>query len=68
LYLNNPVLPNSEYQPTGNGTERLFVICSQLNNSVANIFTVLKDGSAYFGGTIVGESNALNVSDKITID
>lgn len=68
LYLNNPVLPNSEYQPTGNGTERLFVICSQLNNTVANIFTVLKDGSAYFGGTIVGESNALNVSDKITID
>lgn len=68
LYLNNPVLPNSEYQPTGNGTERLFVICSQLNNSVANIFTVLKDGSAYFGGIVVGESNALNVSDKITID
>lgn len=67
LYLNNTVLPNSEYEPTGNGIERLFVICSQLDNSVANIFTVLKDGSAYFGGTIVGESNALNVSDKITI-
>jgi hypothetical protein len=28
LYLNNPALPNSEYQPTGNGIERLFVICS----------------------------------------
>ena len=68
LYLNNPALPNSEYQPTGNGIERLFVICSQLNNQVANIFTVLKDGSAYFGGTIVGESNALSVSDKITIE
>lgn len=67
LYLNNPVLPNGGYQPTGNGTERLFVICSQLGNTVANIFTVLKDGSAYFGGTIDGESNALNVSDKISI-
>lgn len=72
LYLNNPVLPQSTYVPSdasGHGIERLFSICVQDGStSVANVFTVLKNGSAYFGGHLQSEKDALSLSDKVAVE
>ena len=69
MYLNNPAIGGGA---TGiaNGAERLFVCCAQNGSSVNNLFSVLKDGSAYFGGKI-DDGSAYPVStelkDKIKI-
>lgn len=70
LYLNNKRLSGAQQ---ANEKERLFVICSEDadSNSVANIFSVLKNGSAYFGGTIQGvdgNTTATDLSDLIEIN
>ena len=52
---------------TGNGNQRLLVCCVQNGDKVSNLFAVTKDGTVSFGGTIEGETNAANLSDKITI-
>lgn len=65
LYLNNPSM--SDINATGNGNQRLLVCCVQNGDKVSNLFAVTKDGTVSFGGTIEGETNAANLSDKITI-
>lgn len=66
LYLNNPSM--EDRKATGNGNQRLFVCCAQKDKAVNNLFAVTKDGTVSFGGTIRGETDATNLSDKITID
>lgn len=73
IYINNPYVPNNIDTPTGDGhAERAFVCCSQGNDSVKNLFSVLKDGTAYFGGTITSGSttnlDVLNLPDKIDVN
>lgn len=65
LYLNNPSM--NDANATGNGNQRLLVCCVQNGDKVSNLFAVTKDGTVSFGGTIEGETNAANLSDKITI-
>lgn len=65
LYLNNPSM--SDINATGHGNQRLLVCCVQNGDKVSNLFAVTKDGTVSFGGTIEGETNAANLSDKITI-
>ena len=65
LYLNNPALVESS--ATGTGVQRLFVCCAQKGSSVSNLFSVLKNGTVYIGGTIENNSSAINLTDKITI-
>lgn len=65
LYLNNPSM--SDGNATGHGNQRLLVCCVQNGDKVSNLFAVTKDGTVSFGGTIEGETNAANLSDKITI-
>jgi len=66
LYLNNPSMKDDK--AIGNGNQRLFVCCAQNGSAVSNLFAVTKDGTVSFGGTIKGETDATNLSDKITID
>lgn len=65
LYLNNPSM--NDGNATGHGNQRLLVCCVQNGDKVSNLFAVTKDGTVSFGGTIEGETNAANLSDKITI-
>lgn len=65
LYLNNPSM--NDGNATGNGNQRLLVCCVQNGDKVSNLFAVTKDGTVSFGGTIGGETDATNLSDKITI-
>lgn len=65
LYLNNPSM--NDANATGTGNQRLLVCCVQNGDKVSNLFAVTKDGTVSFGGTIEGETNAANLSDKITI-
>lgn len=65
LYLNNPSM--NDANATGTGNQRLLVCCVQNGDKVSNLFAVTKDGTVSFGGTIKGETNAANLSDKITI-
>lgn len=65
LYLNNPSM--NDANATGHGNQRLLVCCVQNGDKVSNLFAVTKDGTVSFGGTIEGETNAANLSDKITI-
>ena len=54
----------------------MFVCCGQNGNEVKNLFSVLKDGTAYFGGTILDKqyqptnrsAAATELQDKIYID
>lgn len=65
LYLNNPSM--NDANAIGNGNQRLLVCCVQNGDKVSNLFAVTKDGTVSFGGTIEEETNAANLSDKITI-
>jgi hypothetical protein len=56
--------------------QRLFICCGQKGNEVINLFAVLKDGTAYFGGKVhdkpsnPSDSNAsaIELNDIIKID
>ena len=68
LYLNNPAINPQDATGDMSNPERLFVCCAQAGDDVNNLFAVLKDGTAYFGGKITGESFATELSDRIKID
>ena len=75
LYLNNPSLDDATDGVNG-FAQRMFVCCGQNGNEVKNLFSVLKDGTAYFGGTILDKqyqptnrsAAATELQDKIYID
>nr|DAL45303.1 MAG TPA_asm: hypothetical protein [Caudoviricetes sp.] len=75
LYLNNPSLDDTIEDVNG-FAQRMFVCCGQNGNEVKNLFSVLKDGTAYFGGTILDKqyqpanrnATATELQDKIYID
>ena len=56
LYINNKVLlnenENENRRTTSQGDHRLFSCIRRNNEKIGNIFTIKKDGSLYFGGTV----------------
>lgn len=68
LYLNNKIDFNNSTAPQSGKNSRLFVCCSSdTNNTVRNIFSILKDGSLHIGGIINGENDPSALNDQIQI-
>lgn len=76
LYLNNPSMEASIGNVSPGFAQRLFICCGQNGNEVSNLFAVLKDGTAYFGGRVhdkpanPSDSNAsaIELNDIIKIE
>ena len=76
LYLNNPSMEASIGNVSPGFAQRLFICCGQNGNEVRNLFAVLKDGTAYFGGRVhdkpanPSDSNAsaIELNDIIKIE
>ena len=70
LYLNNPSLSSNMGSTSEGFAQRLFVCCTQRDseNTASNLFSVLKDGTAYFGGKIHDKPNESNNSESYTTD